>query len=105
MLRLTLVEKVGEPGVSSEKEVVWQKYLTSEGEKVAFWGEFGADNLNLKKLKGHFLPVTIYLPESEFCHASAREKKMYDIDWSVPEICDLYFDGHLPNALCWARLL
>lgn len=93
MLQLILTEKIGELGVSAKKEIMWQKYLTEEGKKIAFWGAFGAANLNLTKLKNQLLPVMVTLHDSECCDAGSWQKKQYDIDWSVPETCFIDVEG------------
>jgi hypothetical protein len=73
-----------------ESDALLLKYRCGGGQFFAFWGEAGEPNLNIAMLRKLELPVCIELNDSEFCVPSAREKKKYNLAWSVPSHASIH---------------
>ena len=70
-------------------EGIFRKYRTGGNDIVVFWGDFGEDNLTIKRLENRALPVAVDLLDPELCVPSDYMKTKYQARWSVLEACEV----------------
>jgi hypothetical protein len=85
---LELIELI-DSGIAEEVEGIFRKYRTGGNDIVVFWGDFGEDNLTIKRLENRALPVAVDLLDPELCVPSDYMKTKYQARWSVLEACEV----------------
>lgn len=85
---LELIELI-DTGIAEDVEGIFRKYRTADNGIVVFWGDFGEDNLTIKRLENQALPVAVELLDPHLCVPSDCMKIKYQARWNVPETCEV----------------